>query len=51
VSCWTRRPCLGGALAAKAAGIGKLVAQGWEAGGHRGVFDPDAHDARLGTWR
>lgn len=41
--------CLGEALAAKAAGIDALVAQGWEAGGHRGVFDPDAHDARLGT--
>jgi nitronate monooxygenase len=39
--------CLGEALAAKAAGIDALVAQGWEAGGHRGVFDPDAHDARL----
>ncbi len=26
-----------------------VVAQGYEAGGHRGVFDPDAHDDRLGT--
>jgi NAD(P)-dependent dehydrogenase (short-subunit alcohol dehydrogenase family) len=26
-----------------------VVAQGWEAGGHRGVFDPDAPDERLGT--
>jgi nitronate monooxygenase len=26
-----------------------VVAQGWEAGGHRGVFDPDAPDDRLGT--
>ncbi|WP_288804447.1 nitronate monooxygenase [uncultured Novosphingobium sp.] len=32
-----------------AAGIDVLVAQGWEAGGHRGVFDPDARDDRLGT--
>lgn len=31
------------------AGIDAIVAQGWEAGGHRGVFDPDAHDERLGT--
>lgn len=37
------------ARAAKAAGIDAVVAQGWEAGGHRGVFDPDAPDARLGT--
>ena len=26
-----------------------VVAQGWEAGGHRGVFDPEAPDDRLGT--
>lgn len=37
------------AHAAQAAGIDAVVAQGWEAGGHRGVFDPDAPDARLGT--
>ncbi len=33
-----------------AAGIDVLVAQGWEAGGHRGMFDPDAPDDRLGTF-
>jgi len=38
----------GKALAA--AGIDAVVAQGYEAGGHRGVFDPDAEDARLGTF-
>ena len=32
-----------------AAGIDAVVAQGYEAGGHRGVFDPAAHDDRLGT--
>lgn len=32
-----------------AAGVDAVVAQGWEAGGHRGVFDPDAPDDRLGT--
>jgi nitronate monooxygenase len=32
-----------------AAGIHAVVAQGYEAGGHRGVFDPDADDDRLGT--
>jgi len=31
------------------AGIDAVVAQGFEAGGHRGVFDPDAEDDRLGT--
>jgi nitronate monooxygenase len=37
------------ARAVEAAGIDGVVAQGWEAGGHRGVFDPDAPDDRLGT--
>ena len=31
------------------AGVQGIVAQGYEAGGHRGVFDPDAFDDRLGT--
>lgn len=35
------------ALAAKAAGIDAVVAQGVEAGGHRGMFDPDAPDEQL----
>jgi nitronate monooxygenase len=35
--------------AVAAAGIDGVVAQGYEAGGHRGVFDPDAVDDRLGT--
>ncbi|WP_181149654.1 NAD(P)H-dependent flavin oxidoreductase [Ensifer aridi] len=34
---------------AEAAGIQAVVAQGYEAGGHRGIFDPDADDSRLGT--
>lgn len=33
-----------------AAGIDVLVTQGWEAGGHRGMFDPDTADDRLGTF-
>jgi nitronate monooxygenase len=37
------------ARALVAAGIDAVVAQGYEAGGHRGVFDPDAEDDRLGT--
>ncbi|GAA0757696.1 nitronate monooxygenase [Actinomadura yumaensis] len=36
------------ALACRAAGVDAVVAQGWEAGGHRGMFDPDADDGRLG---
>jgi nitronate monooxygenase len=31
------------------AGMDAVVAQGYEAGGHRGVFDPTAPDDRLGT--
>jgi nitronate monooxygenase len=34
---------------AQQAGVDAIVAQGYEAGGHRGVFDPDAPDDRLGT--
>jgi nitronate monooxygenase len=37
------------AEAAKAAGMDALVAQGFEAGGHRGVFDPAA-DRAIGTF-
>ncbi len=37
------------ALAAKAAGMDAVVAQGFEAGGHRGVFDPEAPDGQIGT--
>ena len=33
----------------EAAGVDAIVAQGYEAGGHRGVFDPHAEDSRLGT--
>lgn len=37
------------ARAAAKAGIDAVVAQGFEAGGHRGVFDPEAPDDCLGT--
>jgi nitronate monooxygenase len=37
------------ARAAVEAGGDAIVAQGWEAGGHRGTFDQEAHDDRLGT--
>lgn len=37
------------ARAVEAAGFHGVVAQGWEAGGHRGIFDPDGPDDRLST--
>ncbi len=37
------------AKAAAEAGVDAIVAQGWEAGGHRGMVDPDAPDDQLGT--
>jgi nitronate monooxygenase len=37
------------ALHIQEAGVDAIVAQGYEAGGHRGVFDPEAPDDRLGT--
>jgi nitronate monooxygenase len=40
---------LGEAEQAAAAGVDAIVAQGYEAGGHRGVFDPSAPDGRLGA--
>lgn len=33
----------------EAAGIDAIVAQGYEAGGHRGMFDENSRDDRLGT--
>ncbi len=41
--------CLEEALAAQAAGADAVVAQGIEAGGHRGVFDENAPDEGLGV--
>ncbi|MDO5647617.1 nitronate monooxygenase family protein [Paracoccus sp. (in: a-proteobacteria)] len=37
------------AEAIRAAGFHAIVAQGWQAGGHRGMFDPSAPDPRLNT--
>src|SRR5579859_7963588 len=31
------------------AGVDAIIAQGYEAGGHRGMFDPDTPDDQLGT--
>ena len=47
ISCATN---LEEAVAARFAGMDAVVAQGYEAGGHRGMFDPDAEDSRLGTF-
>lgn len=33
----------------EAVGIDAVIAQGYEAGGHRGMFDPDVEDSQLGT--
>lgn len=41
--------CMEEALAAEAAGIEFLIAQGIEAGGHRGIFDMNARDQMLTT--
>ena len=37
------------AQAIERAGLDVVVAQGWEASGHRGIFDPDGPDERLDT--
>jgi nitronate monooxygenase len=37
------------ALTLQQAGVHAVVAQGYEAGGHRGLFQPDQEDDRLGT--
>jgi nitronate monooxygenase len=34
---------------AEAAGMDAIVAQGYEAGGHRGIFDANDEDSRIGT--
>lgn len=41
--------CLAEARRAAEAGVDAIVAQGYEAGGHRGMFDPEALDDQLGT--
>jgi len=37
------------ALAIREAGLDLIIAQGYQAGGHRGIFDPDGPDDRLAT--
>lgn len=38
------------ARAVEAAGLDAVVVQGYEAGGHRGMFDPDQNDVAIGTF-
>ncbi|TBN41988.1 nitronate monooxygenase [Paracoccus subflavus] len=44
---WATATSLAEGQAIKDAGFDAIVAQGYEAGGHRGIFDPDGPDARL----
>ena len=37
------------AAAIVSAGLDGIIAQGWQAGGHRGIFDPDGADEKLTT--
>lgn len=38
------------AMAIQEVGLDGIIAQGFEAGGHRGVFDPSTPDEALSTW-
>ena len=49
VSLFASATSLDEARACQAAGVDAIVAQGIEAGGHRGIFDPDAADDALST--
>lgn len=49
ITLFTTATSLEEALRIEAAGIDVIVAQGIEAGGHRGIFDPGAPDAALST--
>lgn len=44
---WATATSVAEGQAIRDAGLDVIVAQGWEAGGHRGIFDPDGPDARL----
>ena len=45
----TTATCVEEARAIEATGLDAIIVQGWEAGGHRGLFDPDQADAQLAT--
>lgn len=38
------------AKAIEDAGLDFIIAQGWEAGGHRGIFNPNGYDTKLSTF-
>ncbi|WP_329609760.1 NAD(P)H-dependent flavin oxidoreductase [Paracoccus benzoatiresistens] len=44
---WATATSVAEGRAIRQAGFDVIVAQGWEAGGHRGIFDPDGPDGRL----
>ncbi|WEF24317.1 nitronate monooxygenase [Paracoccus sp. S3-43] len=44
---WATATSVDEGRAIRDAGFDVMVAQGWEAGGHRGIFQPDGPDARL----
>ena len=46
---WASATSLAEARACEAAGMDAVIAQGIEAGGHRGIFDPAGPDSGLGT--
>lgn len=50
ITLFTTATSLDEAIRIEAAGIDAIVAQGIEAGGHRGIFDPGAPDAALPTF-
>jgi len=49
IQTWATATSLGEARMIEQAGIDVIVAQGIEAGGHRGIFNPDTTDERLST--
>lgn len=44
---WATATSLAEGRAIRDAGFDAIVAQGWEAGGHRGIFEPEGPDGRL----
>ena len=50
IALWASATTLEEGRAVQDAGVDVVVAQGYEAGGHRGIFDPSGFDERLGTF-
>lgn len=49
IALWASATTLEEGRAVQDAGVDVVVAQGYEAGGHRGIFDPSGFDERLST--